>query len=418
MGKRKHSETEDKTSSKLTDIVLADLPDQTEAPVLATFPGTLPSSETTFTPYKRNYETSASKANERVVVGETEKVLFTGANFGENGPRDLHCKYYLGVYSKKDQQVTVTPTRVLSMRRNVKALANMDTEVINNKSFKLQRANLGMSFGTAKAKQQLRDEERNMVKAEDILDELSDVQREVGVNTANLPTQTYLRDQVKGSLPLPKYNIDAEAPEDVYDLDSIVTPDELNSIDVKEILKEDSLEGVQNLLPFSRSHFINTKIMQIINSTGKKDRHRLRLLIYLSYLMAYYSRVKRFELSDRERLQNALKNPPSIIIQGLTDRYTENSHRTPLMGDKILFFSFVIILILSDFKVFPDALAKDLSLKSSKAQTLLRNLGCRLDRANAEEVNNAGLDPKSNSKKAVLVVPLKFPEISKGGKSK
>ncbi|CAO3600196.1 unnamed protein product [Absidia cylindrospora] len=134
--------------------------------------------------------------------------------------------------------------------------------------------------------------------------------------------------------------------------------------------------------------------------------------------MAYYSKVKRFELSDRERLQNALKNPPSIITQGLTDRYTENSHRTPLMGDMIPFFTFVIIFILSDFKVFPDALAKDLSLKSSKAQTLLRNLGCRLDRATVEKVNNAGLDPKSNSRKAVLVVPLKFPEILKDGKSK
>ncbi|CAO3596325.1 unnamed protein product [Absidia cylindrospora] len=38
MGKRKHAETEDKASSKFTDIVLANLPDQTEAPVLGKNP--------------------------------------------------------------------------------------------------------------------------------------------------------------------------------------------------------------------------------------------------------------------------------------------------------------------------------------------------------------------------------------------
>ncbi|CAO3600197.1 unnamed protein product [Absidia cylindrospora] len=99
----------------------------------------------------------------------------------------------------------VTPTRIVSMLRNVKALANVDAEVINNKSFKLQRTNLC----TAKAKQQLRDDERNMVRADDILDELSDVQREVGLNTVNLSTQAYLCDQAKGSLPLPEFDINA-----------------------------------------------------------------------------------------------------------------------------------------------------------------------------------------------------------------
>ncbi|KAI8342761.1 RNA polymerase I associated factor, A49-like protein [Chlamydoabsidia padenii] len=417
MGKRKHSETEGSTS-KFTTITSANVAEQTEAPVLATFPGTRPSSETAFTPFKRNYETSTAKSDERVLIGETEKVIFTGANFGEDSPRGLHCKYYLGVYSKKEQKVTVAPARVLSMRRTVKALSNGTADALHNKSFKLQRTNLGMTFGTAKAKKQLKDEERNVVSAQDMLDELSDVQHQVGINTANLPSQASLRDQVKSGLPLPTFDIHADSPEGVYDLNSIVTPEELNSIDVKDILKEDTLEGVQNILPFTRSNFINTKIMQIIKSTGKKDRHRLRLLVYLSYLMAYHSRVGKGDLTKRERLQSALKNPPAIIVQGLTDRYTENSHRTPTMADKILLYTMVVALILSDFKVFPDLIAKDLSIKSSRAQTLLRNLGCKMEKATAEEANIAGADPKGNLKKAVLVVPLTFPELSKGGKAK
>ncbi|KAI8093094.1 RNA polymerase I associated factor, A49-like protein [Halteromyces radiatus] len=418
MGKRKHSETEGKSDKKLTTISLANVSKESETPILATFPGTVPPAETPFTPYKRNYQTSTEKANERVLIGETEKVIFTGSNFGEDSPRDLHCNYYIGVYSKKNQEVTVTPAKVLSMRRKVKALASHDADVIHNKSFKLQRADLGMTFGTAKAKQQLRDEERNMVKTETMLDELADVQREVGIATASLPTQSSLRQQVKSSLPLPSFNMDADSPETAYDLDSIVTQDELNSIDIKDLLKQDTLESVQNWLPYSRSNIINTKIMQIINSTGKKDRHRARLLVYLSYLMAYNSKVKRNDLLNRERLQDALKNPPSIILQGLTDRYTENSLRTPIMADKILFYILVLSLMVSDYTVYPDIIANELSLKSSKAQTLLRNLGCKIERTTVEDAKMAGLDPKTANKKAVLVVPLTFPELSKGGKRK
>ncbi|ORZ09192.1 hypothetical protein BCR42DRAFT_396321 [Absidia repens] len=193
-------------------------------------------------------------------------MIFTGRNFGENGPRDLHCKYYLDVYSKKNQKVMGTPTRVVSMRQNVKTLSNV---TINNKSFKLQRTNLGMSFGTAKAKQQLWDEARNLVRADDILDELAYVQREVGLNTANLPTHSYLRDH------------------------------------------EEFFEGVQNLLPFSQHQdHANHQF------DWEKGCLRLHLFIYLSYLMAYYNEVKRFELYDGECLQNTLKNPPSLITKG------------------------------------------------------------------------------------------------------
>ncbi|KAI9306500.1 RNA polymerase I associated factor, A49-like protein [Cunninghamella echinulata] len=414
MGKRKASESEVKPDSKTVKIKIANISEDTESPVLATFPGTIPSSETVFTPYKRNYETGSAKANERVIVGETEKVLFTGSNFGENGPRGVYCDYYVGVYSKKDRQVTITPARVVSMRRNVKVLMN-DTVMSNNKeAHKEQRAKLGMAFGTAKAIKQLRDEERNAVQADDILDELSQAQHEIGLATSNLPTQSELKQQLKTGLPIPKYNIDATSPEDVYDLDSIVTQEELNSIPIKELLNEESMEGVQNWLPYSRSNFVNNKVLQIITTPGKKDRKRARLLVYLSFLMAYYCKIKDRDLKSREKLVVALKDPSAAILQGLSNRYTDGNVRTPLMSDKLLCYILTLYLILSDYQLFPDAIAKELSLKSSKVQTILRNLGCKIDKSSAEEANIHGLDPKSNAKKATLVVPLTFPELSRG----
>lgn len=212
------------------------------------------------------------------------------------------------------------------MRRNVKVLMN-DTIMANGKeAHKQQRAKLGMAFGTAKAIKQLRDEERNAVKAEDILDELSQAQHEVGVATTNLPTQSELHQQIKSSLPLPKYNIDAESPEEVYDLDSIVTQEELNSIPIKDLFSEGtSMEGVQNWLPYNRSDFVNNKVLQITTTPGKKDRKKARLFVYLSFLMAYFCKVKDRDLRSREKLAIALKDPSVAILQGLSDRYTDGN---------------------------------------------------------------------------------------------
>lgn len=84
------------------------------------------------------------------------------------------------------------------------------------------------------------------------------------------------------------------------------------------------------------------------------------------------------------------------------------------MADKLLCYILTLYLMLSDYQLFPDVIAKELSLKSSKVQTILRNLGCKLDKTSAEEANIHGLDPRSNAKKATLVVPLTFPELSRG----
>lgn len=55
----------------------------------ATFPGTKPPADTTFHAYRSYDET---KDEQRYVRGETEKVEFTGANFGEQAASNLYCK--------------------------------------------------------------------------------------------------------------------------------------------------------------------------------------------------------------------------------------------------------------------------------------------------------------------------------------
>ncbi|KAG0189886.1 DNA-directed RNA polymerase I subunit rpa49 [Apophysomyces sp. BC1034] len=409
MTKRKHAEENKGHGGKHIKVALDDLKPDVEKPYLTTFPGIQPPADTAFSAYRRSgTQTSAEKTGHRVINGETEKIVFSGANFGKEAASGLYCKYLVGVYSKKDQALTLTPAPVMRMRRSVKALSSAAVnDNIAALDFARARAALGLTFGTAKAKQQLRDDERNKVTAEELEEEMPSIHHEIGKASKNTPKQAELRKDMENQLPVPAHNMNAETPEDAYDLSSIVTEDELNAMPIKDLLKETTMEGVQNHLPYSLSGFINDRILIMIKASGKKDRSRLRTLVYISHLMAYLSRVRSNDLKVRRKVESALNSPPTIVIDKLTERYTVSNVRTDLMKDKILCHLFVLCLSVANYSVVCDKLAKDLSMRPSK------NLGCKIEACTTEERAAEGLDKTVGAKKATLVIPLKFPELRK-----
>lgn len=81
------------------------------------------------------------------------------------------------------------------------------------------------------------------------------------------------------------------------------------------------------------------------------------------------------------------------------------------MADKILLYMFTLILSVSGYGVVIDDLGKDLLLKPTKLASLFKSLGCKVEKANAEECREAR---NKSAKKATLVVPLKFPDVRTG----
>lgn len=234
-------------------------------------------------------------------------------------------RYIVGVYSKKDNTLEITNAPIIKMNRTVKAL---DSDVTGNSTMargNIARTALGLAFGTAKAKQQLKSDERNMVKGDDLMDEMDNLHSEISKATVNVPKKEEMKKSMESELPVPKHNVDAESPEEAYDITSIVTDEELNSLQFKEILKETSLEGIKSHLAYHDSKFVNDRIMSIIASSGKKDRTRIRKLMYINLLMGYYLRVRPNDLKNRRKVEAALKTPSSIVLDGLAERYTESN---------------------------------------------------------------------------------------------
>ncbi|KAL0141829.1 RNA polymerase I associated factor, A49-like protein [Mucor lusitanicus] len=402
MGKRKAS-VDHSSSSRHVKVEIVEKQLDVETPYLATFPGTKPASDMSFTAYKNgDVNPSSKKAHQRIVSGETDKVSFKASNFGADAVRNVQCKYIVGVYSKKNNTLNIANAPIMKMSRTVKALSSDMTANSTIARGQIARAALGLAFGTAKAKSQLKSDERNLVTGDDLMEEMDTLHSEIGKATANIPKKSEMKKSMELSLPVPDHNMDAESPDDVYDISSIVTDEELQTLNYKELLKETSLEGVKNLLAYHESKFVNDRLMSILGSSGKKDRKRVRTLMYINLLMAYYARVR----------PSDLKNHPSpLVLDKLADRYTEANFRTPMMADKILLYMFTLILSISGYSVLIDDIGKDLLLKPSKVASLFRSLGCKVDKASAEECREAG---NKQAKKATLVVPLKFPEVRTG----
>lgn len=210
------------------------------------------------------------------------------------------------------------------MARSVKAL---DADHLGSNTIargNIARAALGLAFGTAKAKQQLKSDERNLVQGADLMEEMDTLHSEISRATVNIPKKEEMKKSMESELPVPKHNIEAESPDDVYDITSVVTDEELNSLPCKELLKETSLEGVKSHLAYHDSKFINDRLMAIIGSSGKKDRNRVRKLMYINLLMGYYLRVRPNDLKNRRKVEAALKTPSSMVLDGLAERYTES----------------------------------------------------------------------------------------------
>lgn len=303
----------------------------------------------------------------------------------------------MGVYSKSDQTLTVTPAPLMRMRPRVKdqrsSRRDPDAAEAAKADFNKAKSELGMAFGTAKAQRQIRERERNEVAGTEIADVVDDIHAQV--KKVAQPTQDEIREAMRADLPIPKHNPDADSPDAIYDMDSIVTESELLTLTgkAKELLKAKSEKEVAAALPYSSSQFINTKIWAIVKGGGKKDRDRLRLLLYISYLMAYLCNVKAKSLKDRRKIESQMANPPFILIDKMNERYTDKDmyvlmirhyplrwqvsliqalffffsfSRTPFMLDKLQCYLMVLCLSVSNYTIASDRIAHDLSIKGTQ----------------------------------------------------
>ncbi|KAI1310809.1 DNA-directed RNA polymerase I subunit rpa49 [Mortierella claussenii] len=403
----------------------ADVEAGVEGPFLAVFPGIAPPKTTPFNVYTPDNEEAKAKRKRRIIEADTGKVEFVGQNFGENS-RQGFCRYVIAIRNKETDKVIFKDAPVIAVNRTIKSLKNAKLHASGNEQFLQAKNALGEAFGTKKIKQQIKSVERNAVNVSTLDSDAGILRDSISAKTSALPSKAEIKAKADEDRPIPPYDINATKVEDIYKLDNLINPSEYQLIPFKALL--DKSNKPLELLPYQGSTFVNESLLAAL-SVSKKDRHKIRLLMYINFLMAFRTIPDR-KLDDHEIVNKIMGDVPSVILENFYERFTEmpeggdkKRHTfTPKSKDKLLCWIFAIALTLENFNIDAAAMTRDLSLKQNRVNELWKSLGCKVNELSATQKAqlgaNASTEDGKNLKRAILTVPLTFPLPKRGPRAK
>lgn len=262
--------------------------------------------------------------------------------------------------------------------------------------------------------------------------------------------------EVQAAKPVPKANLDATSPVDVYPVQTLVPNGlvTLRTLNTKDW--EDSINSGNAVT--STSRFVARRVEGVVKSGNKQN---LRLLRFIQILIEFSRCLKPAragpdnkagpgskKLPPREDLRRILSTSPKTA----TDDGTDNQSGTNYLSDHFVdslrrcfapqgsFLSRTDIILLhtticaltlhipptangfpspSELATDPADLRDDLRLDSPVVQQYFRELGCVVDKPRDSEFSVWGVKTKSEAaakRIARLRLPLKFPKLSRGGR--
>lgn len=132
---------------------------------LVNFPSVKPNRKTGFTMYSRTPGSSSDISQQKTIVaGETTDVEFFSTNRDHRTSEGTDCAYVAALYDPETKSVHIAPTPLYLLAHRVKRMRAEENKAEPTQTqWKAKRNDLGETFGTRKAKSQIKAEERNKV---------------------------------------------------------------------------------------------------------------------------------------------------------------------------------------------------------------------------------------------------------------
>ncbi|KZT68077.1 RNA polymerase I associated factor, A49-like protein [Daedalea quercina L-15889] len=391
------------------------LPASQLGPVLASFPAHRPPKNTSFRCWRRDKRvdgTDPFASQDTIVAGETETVEFFTS--GETQQASVGCSYLVGVHNKRTNTTVFRPAPLHVMSQQVKALKNLAPIEVTNEERAQLRNKLGEAFGTKKAKAAIRAQERNRVDIDALKGVTGHLQETIMENTSSLPTLEEAKEVVNSNRLIPPHNPDAERPDDVYKLHDIIPETEFNALSVAPFRSAQNDRERKALLPFRHSNWINQHVFKLFQAP-KLRKTDMKIVMYISAMFAFKLAAR--SVNDKETLQKKLTGVPQIVTDGLLSRFTESERDTNKIKvtsqaeTMLMTYMLALCLRVDDFSTDTELIAHDLKLPVSKVNPLFKALGCNIRKLDHKDLKRLGLpDSAAESKRAVLEVPVKFPQ--------
>ncbi|KAG9308698.1 Rpa49 subunit specific to nuclear RNA polymerase I [Chiua virens] len=409
--KRKRDDDQQKIS-----LALSDQPKSQLGPVLVNFPAIKAPKSTSFD----CYQTEKVPVNEdthfadlpTLIAGETDVVDFFSST--ESRRTSFGSRYLVAVHNKRTKTTTLREAPLHILSHQVKALKSLKPAPVSTFQRLEGRAALGDTFGTKKAKQAIRAQERNKVDVsamEAVADHLQDI---IQRNTQALPSKEEARAMADGARLVPPYNSDAETPSEIYPLHNVIPEAEWKTLSPSAIIQASTSKERTALLTYQRSKWINQHLDLVCASPSPSKTHA-KILMYISIMMSFRNlTIREFKKPD---VYEKLSAAPSIIIDGLMSRFTETPRgstkpqSTSQTETLLLTHMFSLCLRVDDYATDTTLVASDLSQKLALINTLFKLMGCKINKLTVHDLKRLGLpDSAGEAKRAVLKTPLEFPK--------
>lgn len=246
-----------------------------------------------------------------------------------------YLKHYVGVYDPKTGELQLVQARKLIIRSILRSPGHYDNgsesdkDAPNNLS---ARSKLGLAFGTKKSKKAIRALTTNAIKASPTksgsqtaensraLDPLtSALVSSIDQNTSSMPTREEMQADIDQNKPIPKPNVAAKMPEEVYPIEQLVGgTNVLRNMNVQELMdKVNAGEDVR-----TKSLFVSNRLRAVVQSGDVK---RVKTLRYLLLLVEWYKglRVGPKGVKKVPKEESWMEQYGSEVVRGIGRRFAE-----------------------------------------------------------------------------------------------
>ena len=249
---------------------------------------------------------------------------------------ESHLKHYIGVYDPETAKLQLVQARKLVIRRTLRSDDKDTGGSDSNKGAKDKlsaRSELGLAFGTKKSQKAIRARTDNAITASPAksksltsdngrtLDPLTlAVVSSMNRTSSTMPTREQMQADVAQNKPIPKPNMSAELPAEVYPMEQLVGGiNVLKNMKVQELMdKVNAGEDVR-----TKSLFVSQRLRAVVQS---KDVRRVRTLKYLLLLLEWYKGLKAAskgvkKVPKDEDMVHLMEQYGSEIVRGVGRRF-------------------------------------------------------------------------------------------------
>ena len=279
------------------------------------------------------------------------KLEYLAREESSNGS-ESHLKHYIGVYDPETGKLQLVQTRKMVIRSTLRPSDSDDKDSDSDKDAPKNlsaRSNLGLAFGTKKSQKAIRALTNNAIKASPTksksqtsgtgraLDPLaSAVISSMAQYTSSMPTREQMQADIDENKPIPKPDLAAETPAEVYPVEQLVGGTSvLRNINVQELMdKVKAGEDVQ-----TRSLFVSNRLRAVVQSGDVKRVRTLRyLLLLLDWRRSLKVGVKKVKRVPKdEDMGSLIEQYGGEVVRGIGRRFADQGCVGPISCRSIPF---------------------------------------------------------------------------------